>query len=90
MKLLFVDCCVSQRGKDSRTLALAERYVAAFRAKHPEAEVERVDAGALKLAPFTAETLTERDALAQTSPATLRSKQALVLSGAAVLTILLL
>ena len=61
MKLLFVDCCVSQRGKDSRTLALAERYVAAFREKHPEAEVERVDAGA----PFTAETLTERDALAQ-------------------------
>ena len=32
----------------------------------------------------------ERDALAQTSPAALRSKQALVLSGAAVLTILLL
>ena len=65
MKLLFVDCCVSQRGKDSRTLALAERYMTAFREKHPEAEVERVDAGALKLAPFTAETLTERDALAQ-------------------------
>jgi FMN-dependent NADH-azoreductase len=65
MKLLFVDCCVSQRGKDSRTLALAERYVTAFREKHPEAEVERVDAGTLTLAPFTAETLTERDALAQ-------------------------
>ena len=65
MKLLFVDCCVSQRGKDSRTLALAERYIAAFRKKHPEAEVERVEVGALELAPFTAETLTERDALAQ-------------------------
>ena len=65
MKLLFVDCCISQRGKDSRTLALAERYLAAFRDAHPEAEVERVDVGVLGLAPFTAETLTKRDILAQ-------------------------
>ena len=65
MKLLFVDCCISQRGKDSRTLALAERYLAAFRDAHPEAEVERVDVGTLNLAPFTPEKLTERDILAQ-------------------------
>ena len=65
MKLLFVDCCVSQRGKESRTLALAERYIAAFREKHPEAEVEHLDVGAMALSPFTAEKLTQRDALAQ-------------------------
>ena len=65
MKLLFVDCCVSQRGKESRTLALAERYIAAFREKHPEAEVEHLDVGTMALSPFTAEKLTQRDALAQ-------------------------
>ena len=65
MKLLFVDCCVSQRGKESRTLALAERYIAAFREKYPEAEVEHLDVGIMALSPFTAEKLTQRDALAQ-------------------------
>ena len=43
MKLLFVDCCISQRGKESRTLALAKAYIDAFRAAHPDWEVERAD-----------------------------------------------
>ena len=65
MKLLFVDCCISQRGEGSRTLTLAEAYLSAFREKHPGWGVERVDVAALDLVPFTAEKLTERDALAQ-------------------------
>ena len=61
MKLLFVDCCISQRGKDSRTLALAKAYIDAFRAAHPDWEVERADVAAMDLPPLTAEFLDDRD-----------------------------
>ena len=64
MKLLFVDCCISQRGAESRTRALARAFLEAFRAAHPDWEVETVDVAALNLTPFTAEELDERDALA--------------------------
>ena len=63
-KLLFVDCCISQRGAASRTRALANAFLDAFRETHPDWETERVDVAALGLAPFTAEGLNERDALA--------------------------
>lgn len=62
--LLFVDCCISQRREGSRTRALAESYLAAFRAKHPDWAVERVDAAAA-LPPITEEFLDRRDALAR-------------------------
>ena len=65
MKLLFVDCCISQRGKDSRTLALAKAYIGAFRAAHPEWEVARADVAAMDLAPLTVKFLNERDELAR-------------------------
>ena len=66
MKLLFVNCCISQRAEASRTLALANSYLAAFRAKHPEAEVETVTPEQmLALKPFDAAMLDERDALAK-------------------------
>lgn len=61
MKLLFVDCCISQRGKESRTLALAKAYIDAFRAAHPDWEMERVDVAGLDLPPLTAEFLDDRD-----------------------------
>ena len=65
MKLLFVDCCISQRGADSRTRALADAFLNAFRAKHPEAEVETVSQETLlDLKPFDAAMLNDRDALA--------------------------
>lgn len=65
MKLLFVDCCISQRGKDSRTRALAEACLEGFRAAHPDGEVETVTQETLlALRPFRAEMLNERDALA--------------------------
>ena len=66
MKLLFVNCCISQRGEASRTLALANSYLAAFRGKHPETEVETVTPEQmLALKPFDPEMLNERDALAR-------------------------
>ena len=65
MKLLFVDCCISQRGENSRTRRLADAFLTAFREKHPEADVETVAPEALlALRPFDAEMLNERDALA--------------------------
>ena len=65
MKLLFVDCCISQRGTGSRTRALVEAYLEAFRTSHPEAEIETVQPETLLvLKPFDAEMLNERDALA--------------------------
>lgn len=64
MKLLFVDSCISQRREGSRTRALAEAFLDAFRAGHPDWEAETVDVGALGLPPFTPELLDRRDALA--------------------------
>ena len=65
MKLLFVNCCISQRGKKSRTLALAESFLKTWKALHPEAEVETVEPEALlALKPFEPEMLNDRDALA--------------------------
>ena len=65
MKLLFVNCCISQRGGASRTKALADAFLTAFRASHPGAEVEEVTPEALlELKPFNAEMLNRRDALA--------------------------
>ena len=64
MKLLFVDCCISQRGEDSRTKALANAFLEAFQDSHPDWELETVSQESLlALKPFGAEALNERDAL---------------------------
>ena len=66
MKLLFVDCCISQRGEESRTRTLARSYLEAYMNHHPEAELETVSPEELlALAPFDVEMLEEREALAQ-------------------------
>jgi FMN-dependent NADH-azoreductase len=66
MKLLFVDCCISQRGEESRTRSLALAYLEAYMNRHPEAELESVSPEELlALAPFDVEMLNEREALAQ-------------------------
>lgn len=65
MKLLYIDCCISQRGTESRTRALAGAFLAAFRAEHPESEIETVRVEALGLEPFLPSALDERDALAR-------------------------
>lgn len=64
MKLLFIDGCVSQRGPASRTRALAEAFLSAFRESHPGAEVENVTLEALDLKPFRPAALNRRDELA--------------------------
>ena len=65
MKLLFVDCCISQRGPASRTLLLASAYSKAFLEKWPDAEIETVlPETLLALKPFDEAMLDERDALA--------------------------
>ncbi len=65
MKLLFVDCCISQRGKASRTRALAEAFLTAFQAAHREVEMEIVTQETLlELRPFAPDALNDRDALA--------------------------
>lgn len=64
MKLLFIDGCVSQRGEASRTRALADTFLAAFREFHPEAEVETVSLETLGLPWLLPAALDERDALA--------------------------
>lgn len=63
MKLLFVDCCISQRGKGSRTRMLCDAFLDAYRAAHPEDSVESVNLRAMTLPPFTRQMLNERDAL---------------------------
>jgi len=66
MKLLFVDCCISQRGQESRTRALPEAFLAAFWAKNPSVEIETVlPETMLALKPFDAELLNARDELAK-------------------------
>ena len=66
MKLLFVNCCISRRGAGSRTHALAEAFLTAFRAAHPDAAVEEITQETLlALKPFDAALLQKRDALAE-------------------------
>lgn len=65
MKLLFIDCCVTLRGPDSRTRALAEAFLAAFRENRPEAEVETVSLETLDIRPFLLPALREREVLAE-------------------------
>ena len=64
MKLLFIDGCISQRGPASRTRALANAFLSAFRESHPGAEVEAVTLEALDLKPFLPAALNQRDELA--------------------------
>ena len=61
-QLLFVDACV--RGEASRSRALAERFLSAYAAAHPENAVLRRDLMRDRLEPQYPEVLARRDALA--------------------------
>lgn len=64
MKLLIVDCCISQRGEDSRTRRMLRAYVEAFCRRHPDTQTETVTPEELlSLKPFDPQMLDERDAL---------------------------
>lgn len=60
MNILFVDCCISQRGEASRTARLCRAFL---EATGSEASITRLELSSLPLAPFTAPMLDARDAL---------------------------
>ena len=60
-ELLFVNACV--RGERSRTLALARRFLDAYKRSHPEVRVTERDLMEERLEPQYPEVLEQRDAL---------------------------
>jgi len=65
MKLLFVNCCISQRGDKSRTMALCRAFLDAFSSAHPEAEICEEDIRDKDIRCFDRKMLDERDGLAE-------------------------
>ncbi|MCI1722054.1 MAG: NAD(P)H-dependent oxidoreductase [Lachnospiraceae bacterium] len=63
MKLLFVDCCISQRKEGSRTADLCRAFLRAASEADPGLQTERVDLTKMNLTPFTVPMLDERDEL---------------------------
>lgn len=60
MKVLFVNGCI--RSTQSRTLAIADHFLAQLKKRRPDAEVSVADLDALGLHPLTTLTLAARDA----------------------------
>ena len=50
--LLFVDCCISYRGDNSRSHALCEAFLDTYRRTHPGEEIEVVNLQRMGLEPF--------------------------------------
>ena len=59
-KLLYIDACI--REENSRTRALAEAYLDAYRAAHPQDGIETVDLSQTALKPLDCAALQARDA----------------------------
>ena len=59
-KLLYIDACI--RGENSRTRALAEAYLDAYRAAHPQDGIETADLSRTALKPLDCAALQARDA----------------------------
>ena len=64
MKILYIDCCISQRGEASSTARLCGAFLAAAE-KTAGVRTERLDLGGLRLEPFTVPMLNARDGLFQ-------------------------
>ena len=60
MKLLYVDCCISVHER-SRTKLLADTFLSAWRAAHPQDEIEVLDIKPLDLPPLKEEALRRRE-----------------------------
>lgn len=67
MKLLFVDCCISVHAV-SRTKLLADIFLSAWQAAHPEDEIETLDLKTLNLQPLNAQMAAERENTPTDSP----------------------
>ena len=66
MKLLFVNCCISQREDESRTYQLADAYLKTYIETHPGVEIEALIPEELLVLPaFDWEMLDLRDELAR-------------------------
>ena len=50
--LLFVDCCISYRGDNSRSHALCEAFLDTYRKTHPGEDIEVVNLQRMGLEPF--------------------------------------
>ena len=50
--LLFVDCCISYRGDNSRSHALCEAFLDTYRKTHPGEDIEVVNLQRMALKPF--------------------------------------
>lgn len=62
MKLLYIEACPRGRGQ-SRTLLLADAFLAAFQAAYPQADILRHDVAHMGLLPVDGPMLTRREAL---------------------------
>lgn len=62
MKILFVDCCISQRGENARTALLCDSFLK--QSALSGAKIEHLELGKARLEPFDADMLDRRDALA--------------------------
>jgi FMN-dependent NADH-azoreductase len=65
MRILFVDCCISQRGTESRTAQLARAFLDEAMDRGNAVEIEHLDLTEMKLEPFSVPMLNERDMLFQ-------------------------
>ena len=60
MKALWIDACPRA---NSRTRRIGNAFLSAWKARHPDAEIEKINLDALALVPLTGETLEMREAL---------------------------
>jgi FMN-dependent NADH-azoreductase len=65
MKILFVDCCISQRGTESRTQKLCSAFLDAAAKAETETQIVHLDLKNMTLEPFTVEMLNRRDELSK-------------------------
>ena len=64
--VLFVDCCISQKGYGSCTAQLCRSFLSSYANSHPAAHIDTLDLKTISLAPFTSEKLNLRDRLLET------------------------
>lgn len=62
-KLLFVNCCISERGESSRTNSICKAFLDGYRETHPDDAIEIEDLRTTILVPLNNNAIQERDSL---------------------------
>lgn len=62
-KLLFVNCCISERGESSRTNSICNAFLDGYRETHPNDAIEIEDLRTAMLVPLNNNGIQERDSL---------------------------